>query len=275
MSFPEKAQHALELIKTHVDARMKPVVYSSFGKDSMVLLDLIKRAGFKFPIVFHREPYGGRRYEFADQVIKLEGYAVHDWPPSSMEFRSGADRAGKPIYEIVNRHTSGRVADDYLPIGVRDPEDGQPFFCGLVDFYGKPLGSGYTFPWDLGFVGLKSTDEDPMLGGVRLITDVDEDAQCPLVFPLRHFTDADIWAYTRFYQLPVNTGRYDLANGGREHHDITYNPDWFHVCVACMDAGESTTVHCPKVGREIPRVDKLIDTCRVTRPVYFEEQADA
>lgn len=256
ITLDEKVDAAISLIKEQCSAHKHPIVMSSFGKDSMVLLALIAKAGLKLPIIFHTEPFEPKKYEFSNRVIMANNYSVYDWPPFEMQVIQRGEH-----FEIVNRHQVAPARFDYLPIGIRDPKDGERFLCGLRDLYMKPTG-GFIFQWDLVFLGHKSSDVDPILGPVPLPHDVVND-EFTAAFPLRHFTDADIWAYTVREKIPINHGRYDVKNAFKEKADISTNPDWFSVCTRCMrkdtgDAETQTEVECPQTGLKIPNVSGLL-----------------
>lgn len=253
ITLDEKVEAAIALIKEQSALHHHPVVMSSFGKDSMVLLSLIGKADLKFPIIFHSEPFEPKKYEFSNRVIAANNYSVYDWPPFEMQ----VIERGKH-FEVVNRHQVAAARFDYLPIGIREPRANESFLCGLRDLYMKPTG-GFIFPWDLVFIGHKSSDVDPILGPVPLPHDVVND-EFTAAFPLRYFTDADIWAYTVRENLPINRGRYDTKDSFKEKDDISTNPDWFAVCTRCMRKSEveGAEVDCPKQGLKIPNVSHLL-----------------
>ncbi len=254
MTLDEKVVAALTLIEEQCAQHAHPVVMSSFGKDSMVLLSLIRKAGLKLPVIFHTEPFEPKKYTFSNRVIEAMGYSVYDWPPFEMQVIQRGEH-----FEIVNRHQVAPERFDYLPIGIKEPgPDAAPdtYLCGLKDLYMKPTG-GFVFPWDLILLGHKSSDVDPILGPVPLEHDVVKDA-IDSAFPLRHFTDEDIWAYTVREKIPINHGRYDARNGFKEKPDLSTNPDWFSVCTACMRKGGAEEVNCPKQNRVIPNVANLL-----------------
>ena len=58
-----------------------PAVLWSSGKDSMVLLHLVRRVRKDLPVVFFREPFQPRRYAFANDIIEDWELNVHEWPP--------------------------------------------------------------------------------------------------------------------------------------------------------------------------------------------------
>lgn len=256
MSLDIKIASALKLIKDAAGNYKYPVAYSSFGKDSMVMLDLIERAGYKLPIVFHREPFMPKKYEFSNRVIAEKDYVVYDYPPIATAISKNGSAC-----EIINYQQVGSQVT-YLPTGIKPPKDGEPYLCGLNDIYLKPKGS-YNFPWDVSFIGHKSSDVDPILGALPINTRLQINrGKSDYVFPLADFTDADVWEYTEKCGLLINEKRYDRANGWREFDDITYNPDYFTACVACMDRDAPAVVYCPKINREVQNISAQINYVR-------------
>lgn len=248
MTLAEKVQAAILLIAQFDD---KPIVLSSFGKDSIVLLDLIKKSGKRYPILFFKEPFFPKKYEFANDVIHKEDYTVYDYPPLD----NAITQRGYS-FEIINYHqvSSNPVRTLYLPTGIVSPDLTKPYLCGLEDIFNKPKCSGFDFPWKTLFIGHKSSDVDPILGGVQLKVDSFVDGEITYVFPLRYFTDEDIWNYTIREDLRINEKRYNRNDNWKEFKDYTYNPDYFPACITCMNRDSGNTVFCPKLGKLIPNV---------------------
>jgi len=260
----EKIEHANWLIGLVTERFSNPVVMSSFGKDSMVMLDLLKRTRKKLPVLFHREPFSPEKYAFANRVILENGYTVYDYQPTSV---SVVKNNGK--MEIVNWYQVGQVKTAYLPTGIREPEEGKDFLCGYKDLYLKPTGT-FVFPWDVVFVGHKSSDVDPIVGPIPLRVDININHGAPAyAFPLRHFTDADIWEYHEKFGVPVHESRYNRNNGFKEHADISGNPDWFHACTLCMDRDSGPSVFCPMMGCEIPNISGQLHYIEPGVPGYI------
>jgi hypothetical protein len=262
----EKIRAAQTKIEEVLSTHSAPVVMVSFGKDSMALLHLLRSMGQEFPVLFHREPFNPLKYQFANRIIEEYNLTVYDYPPMT----TAVNERDKAI-EIVNFYQV-RNQLVYLPTGIRAPEGGKPFLCGLMDLYCRPLGS-YTFPWDLAFVAHKSTDVDPILGPAELKVDIKSNpGSCDYAFPLRHFSDADVWEYHQRFKVPINTNRYDPANGYREKTDITWNNDWHHCCTLCLSKSSPPTVSCPKFQMDIPNLSALVRRCDDFSPDYFGTQ---
>jgi hypothetical protein len=266
----KKIEDATELLRKLLNLYKNPVVMSSFGKDSMVMLDLVKRMGRKLPILFHHEPFFPKKLEFANSVILREGYTVYDYAPSETSIVKAHG-----VMEIVNWYSVGKKFT-YLPTGVKEPLPGEPYLCGLRDLYHKPTSSNFTFPWDLVLVGHKSSDVDPIQLDVLLKVDLKKNEGGPdYGFPLRHFTDEDVYQYHMEFKLPWNRYRYiknDLPNVRKfeEFKSVTYNNDYYPACTRCMDPDGPASVICPLINKEISNISKELRHTVVEKPDYIQ-----
>lgn len=268
-----KVDEALDVIEATALLHSAPVVYSSFGKDSMVLLNLVASTGRRLPVVFHREPHRqGRKYEFADDVIQERGYHTLDWDPAIVAVTQHPEGA----IELVNLHRGPTGVLEYLGVGVLPPVDGVPYLCGLADLYRRPCSPSARPPlfYDLALIGHKSVDTDPIMGQLPLTSFYapGEGEGIAYAFPLKEFTDQDIWEYTLACGLPINRRRYDAANAWREFTDDTFNPDYFRACTLCMDQTQPAEVMCPKLGQVVPNISSgLTRMAPGWRPAYTEQ----
>jgi len=253
-----KVEKAKELIRAHQD---KPVVCSSFGKDSMVLLQLVEEAGFKWPVLSFREPFFPEKYDFANKEIRRRGLVVYDYPPMQVGMIKNGERC-----EVINFHQIGTPAEYLtLPTGIVPPS-GPEFLCVLQDLIAKPRGF-YQFPWETLLIGHKASDEDPMWGKVKITEAVRKQAGKTFVYPLIDFTDEDIWEFHRSRELPIHVTRYNPATGA-EWPDKRDNPDYFPVCTACVNA--EGPVQCPKLQAEVPSFP--LELLELTLPSYIRRE---
>lgn len=269
--FSNKLNAALRLMAGVLETHAKPVVLCSFGKDSMVLLHLVRQMRSNIPVLFHREPFMPRKYAFANRIIQEWDLTVYDYAPNSV----AVVKVGDEI-EIMNHYQNGWLGDQptftYLPTGIVPPVEGQPFLCGKVDLLEKPTG-GFSWPWDLGFIGHKGTDADAINGPIPLRVDLVQTPNgCDMAYPLRHFTDADIWEYHRRFNVPVHGTRYDVNNGYREFADKRDNPDYFECCTKCFDRDQPAVVRCPKTGLEINNISAFVKYEEPFKREYFAQE---
>lgn len=265
MKLDDKIIQALALVDSVIATARRPAVMSSFGKDSMVMLHLLRAHGLRLPVIFHREPFLPRKYRFANSVIEQWDLTVYDYPPSETAVQQEGD-----CVEVVNAYAAGR-RPMLLPTGICAPGPGETTLCALHDFYKKPRGD-FAYPWDVVFVGHKSSDVDPIYGAVPLHADVANNVDCATVaFPLRHFTDKDVWAYHEKFGLPIHHERYEkTAQGWRERADKRDNPDYFPACTACMTPGGGA-VACPRLkGAMVSNVSAQLNWAPRQKLPYME-----
>jgi hypothetical protein len=270
MTFDQKLAAARLQVRTIMRVAERPAVMCSFGKDSMVLLHLVRTEGFNLPVIFHREPFLPRKYYFSRKVIALWNLTIYDFPPLQTAVQ---EHGGN--YEIVNYYPAG-ARPCLVPTGLTAPAAGEKPLCALHDIYLKPTGT-FNYPWDVVFHGHKSSDVDPVYGPVPLSADFARNIDsASAAFVLRHFTDEDIWTYTERFKLPVHDERYEKADGAwRERADRTQNPDYFPACWACM-VKDGGAVPCPRLGGlETANVSAQLRWAKREEPAYFAQPKPA
>ena len=177
----------------------------------MVLLDLIRQVlparelnchTYPLPVIYHRHPYFPAKHEFAESVIRSWALEVYDFPPLACGVKAKEDRL-----ELVTRYQVGSGAID-VPMNTEPPLERRPFVCGL-QWLTRPKTLGAQWPWQTVFIGHKNSDVDPYEGPVPLKEDRVQTARgVDAVFPLRHWTDQDVWDYTELNRVPYDKRRY-------------------------------------------------------------------
>ena len=254
-SLKEKVEETKNFLITELAKYKKPVANISFGKDSMVMLHLLREIGSLPPIVFYTSPWFPAKYDFARWVIANLNLEVYDYPPmrTSMLY-------GKGIAAFCDEFMTSQVTTVAVPkniIEFQDGDDPDKFLCG-VGFFTRPVGT-FVYPWDVALVGHKDTDSDQIYGDVPLRTRVlYRDAGPDYLYPLKEWTDADVWDYIELYRIPVQPDRYDRI-ARKELPDKTANSDYFEACIRCVDARRAgQKVFCPKLKTEIQNVSEQI-----------------
>jgi phosphoadenosine phosphosulfate reductase family protein len=262
MILDSKIKDAQALIEKRLP-NSNPVICCSFGKDSMVMLDLLMRMGRKLPVIYwKREHHFPKKNRFANEMIEKYDLEVYDYPPEYTKMI----RKGERI-EVVNFFSVGKYTIE-VPSGIVPYKEGEKYLCGFLDMYMKPVGR-FNFPWDTMLIGHKDSDVDPLRGAVPLSVDeYKHDENSPtFVFPIRHFTDEDIWGYTARFGVPQDENRYF-----GDEEDVDYNNDYYPACTACMNPDNPETVFCPKVETMVPNVSSRIVWTEDIRPAYYRPQ---
>lgn len=255
-----KIASALEIISSALSIAKRPVVYFSGGKDSLVMTHLLKtRVKMATPLeaVFHREPFHSEKYARGEDVLRAWGIPFHDYPPLGFSFWEGNDWFAYTNHYQVGVDPSGKPTTMDLPKNVLPPDPDKPWICAVDSVINRPT-SYFNYPWDMAFVGHKSSDEDQIAGKVPLKVDILQNRQGPsAAFPLRHWTDDDVWTYIQEHNLPIDRVRYDVISRS-EWPDKTPNGDYFHACVACVDRRHGPAVYCPKLKRQISNMSAQV-----------------
>ena len=260
----EKIAGAHDILRRVFARYQRPVVMSSFGKDSMVLLDVVKQAGRKLPLIFHRETAAlPKKASLAHRVIEKEGYTVYEYPPKQTAVVKAAGDVDIISFYQIGPSQGADTPLMWMPAGLERVEDGQRWLCALHDFYLRPTGT-FEYPWDVTLVGHKSSDTNKWVGDVPLSADIAEIAGgTHLAFPLRHFTDEDVWEYTKRFRVAVNRKRY-------EDHNLDFDNDHYPACAKCLDRDEAAEVHCPKLGRMVPNISAKVRHEALVKPDYMQ-----
>src|SRR4029434_5055043 len=229
----------------------------SVGKDSMVLADLILKSitpddldlprthGYPIPVLYFRDPWFSHKHQFAQEIIRSWAMEVHDWAPAAAGIKVKDNSL-----ELVARYHFGNGWMD-VPKNILPP-DRRDYICGLFDWVLRPKTSLMSYPFDLVFMGSKSSDVDPFEGPVPLNSDSTELGGVNLVFPLKDWDDEDVWNYIEENHLPIQSTRY---RDRKEISERWYSNDYINACCKCIDPRETAAeVMCPKLKRMVKNV---------------------
>jgi 3'-phosphoadenosine 5'-phosphosulfate sulfotransferase (PAPS reductase)/FAD synthetase len=237
-----------------------PVVLWSGGKDSTAMLHLlIFKLGVRLPCVQWREPRFRHRYAHSDLLAREWDLTLFDYAPGRIAIQDGFDiETGQPRFDFLKYYQWGHHSALVLSLGTEHPKEGEPYLCGLTDVLQRPTGS-FNWPWDAAFHGQKSADVDLIKGGVPLAQDVRRVDDSPTqLFPMRHWTDDDIFDYLEAEGVPMDPTRYDRASGKWGHkQDKSSNADYYPICWNCVNRHLTAPVWCPKLRSEVNSIAHL------------------
>ena len=251
MSLEEKTKETAQFLNEQLRKYKLPVLNCSFGKDSVVLLHLLRSMNIRIPIVYYADPWFARKNAFANRIIEAWELEVHNYPPAKVSLMHG-----KEIVALVSEYQTGAESSAAVlknALEFKDGDDPDNFLCGL-NFLMRPC-AVFIYPWDVALVAHKDCDSDQIFGIVPLKSRIVYRDQGPdYVFPLKEWTHDDVWDYTEKFNVPFQADRYNIANRC-EWPDKTYNSDYYEVCIRCIDkrlAGQK--VFCPKMKVELENV---------------------
>jgi hypothetical protein len=236
----------------------RPAVMWSGGKDSTAMLHLLLfKVGVKLPVIQWREPRLRTRYAHSDRLAAKWDLEMYDWAPYGFAIQDGYDiETGEPRLDFVKGYEMAPHKLMLLFLGTETPEPGGPYVCGLEALQ-RPTGR-FNFPWGGVFHGQKSADVDLIKGQVPLAQDVVRPDGAPMqFFPMRHWSDADIWNYLESEGVPNDETRYEKADGVWQHKkDKANNADYYPVCWNCVNRHLADTVYCPKLKCETNNISQ-------------------
>lgn len=273
-----RVKEAMRLINWAVQHHARPAVLWSSGKDSMVLLHLVREMGLVLPCVLYRIPQAPWKMAFAERVIQDWGLEVWDYPPAWLELARGNGVTELVSAYQIGESPEGQMLVNYVPRNLREmPDDqetlvddeGHAWQCGR-ELLERPVG-GMRVPWDCLLLGSKGSDVDAVRGPVPLAADVLSVPGAPAqVYPLRTWTDAEIWEYIEAHQVPYPHDRYNREEGYKEWVCKRLNPDWVECCMRCLDPERPAVVRCPKSGLKINSIAGRVRWAPVFTPAAFQ-----
>lgn len=305
----EKIGSAKERIACSLAKAQRPAVMASFGKDSMVLLTLVRETarrtvwspqnGFPVPVIFLRDPWMQHKNAFADSIARDWGITLHDWAPAaagvqvkpdSLEL-GGRYSIGNGVYMDMAKVTVGPDDPDFksaaithppsasatsgqvLNVGKSEDNPGKDFLCGLRDVLERPRVEVTYFPWDRLLIGHKNADVDLFHGPCPLKADTAKIAPgVDMDFILYDWTNDDVWEFIETHKVPYQTDRY--AERGLLN-DKWNNNDWLHACTRCIDPRQrAPEVFCPKLQAMVPNVGSRVFQLQGL-PAYIDKEAAA
>lgn len=242
----------LSLINEALSASKTPIVLCSFGKDSMAMLHLIRTIKKDIPVLFFKEAFHPKKYIFANSMIHDWDLTVYEYPPTSMEVMHN-----NGVTELVNLYSLGLGSHLYLPTGIVQKEDSN--VCALRDIFNKPKIDNFFYKWDLTFIGHKDSDKDVILENVKPHSSYKAAGLTYFVYPLKDWTDKDVWNYMEKNNIPYNDKRYDKASGYAEFKDYTFNNDYHECCYNCINPDQPDTTFCFLENKPVFNISRMMN----------------
>ena len=144
--------------------------------------------------------------------------------------------------------------------------DQQSNYCAVVDLLSleRKVSRG-SFPFDVLVAGVKMCDRDPVFGQMHCPSDIQESkGSADFAFPIRKWSDKDIFQYTIAKDVPYQKTRYLLGDETfTERKNTTHNPDHLNCCTRCLNPVNGQTFLCPKTGSRIQNRAFLITDLKI------------
>lgn len=213
---------ARQNIREALNTAQCPAVMSSFGKDSLLLLTLVREQRTDIPVLWFKAATNSEQQRFARQIIREWNLVVYSYYPADVYLLTDNDNAS-----LIQEYSFG---DSRLPV-VSDITVGET--CSITAI---PQRTPQLFlPFDLILTGYKDSDEHWLKGGAELFPPDYKLGRAKICAPIRHLTDAQV--------------REAIYNLGVPYQEID---DSLTLCTRCMSETNTETVFCPVRGTLIP-----------------------
>jgi len=238
MTTQQLINKSLALIQETLGRVEKPVVAWSAGKDSQVMLHLIRHVRRDVPVLHLRGFEDETKHDFAEDEIGRLGLSMIEPRPVSIDVVAKGDHV-----ELVEEYRLNPEVALCFPIEAEpDHVPGPNSLCAIEKLNqpcdGEPLGV------DCIFIGHRNGDVDPIHGAIPLEADTVESHGVLFIYPLKDWTEANIWEASELLGVPQNQARY-------ERKDMGANADYWPLCLECLKPTDAETVICPKIGEPV------------------------
>lgn len=211
-------EQAAQNVRDALATAQCPAVLSSFGKDSVLLLNLVREVRSDFTVLWFRT---GQSEHFARRIIREWRLTVYSWAPSDVYLlANNGDRT------LVHEYSFG---EHRLPVLI-DLAAGNS--CALTKFTDRT--PQLFLPFDVILTGYKDCDEHWVKGNSPLFQEGTTVGHARMFAPLRHLSDEQVRAAIFDRKIPFEP-----------------TPDELPLCTSCMTAGPGQ-VFCPEVDHMIP-----------------------
>ena len=200
LPFEDKVCRAYELIQTELKQSKKPLVSSSWGKDSIVLLHLVREFCKDVAICFHNTGVQYiETYQYRDFMLKEWDIKNYFETKPKISFWECVRKYGYPRFRRMGRGKRGQK-DNRGRDGAKSPRccyhlKEKP----AIDFIKQNN-------IDLEFVGLQASES--MVRRLSFFREGEvfdsKKYGCRIVRPLMIWTDEDIWRYHKDFNIPIN-----------------------------------------------------------------------
>lgn len=210
-------------VQKALEGARNPAVLSSFGKDSLLLLALVREVRSDFATLWFRTAANLKQVRFARRVIAAWNLNAYSYHPSDVYLlTNNGDHA------LIQEYSFG---NDVLPLAVDLAHNDT---CSLAAFPNRT--PALHLPFDLILVGYKDSDTHWLKGGTQLFDADYMLGGAKVSAPIRHLTDEQVRAAIVALDIPY------------EELD-----DRLSLCTACMTQ-DSDEVWCAEKKGYIPRV---------------------
>ena len=182
--YEEKLEMTRRIIDNFLLLFRRCFVSCSFGKDSIVVLHLVRGIQPDIPVVFNNTGVDGpETYEYRDRMVEMWGLKLYETlPVKGWDFFKVADKYGLPD----GRKRSDMCCDYLKEIPLRRLVKEQK--------------------WEINFTGMTVLESRNRMFTIceRGQSYLSKKDICVKVHPIAYWTDGDVWRYIHENNIPVN-----------------------------------------------------------------------
>lgn len=240
--FDARKRLALSRLRSALQASARPVVLSSFGKDSLCVLALTQVLNCNTDIAYFELGCHDAAHRFARDFIQMHGLEVIALRPhatAAVFGTNGVDIGYTFQLESGDSiHIVGATFDDRSSTGL---------LCGLQTSV-RQAGSHEPYLWDMIISGRRASDCDETFGPLGPIEPLVSLANgATVLMPIVDWSDEDV-SYFLSTEAPYKPDpkRYIVRAGQlRTRKSRRYDPDYARVCVRCLTSRGREPLECP------------------------------
>ena len=231
------------------------VALSSFGKDSLAILALLKRIGANVDIAWFDLHIDELKSSYALDWMRKSGTYVHRLEPIAT--RVLKDHGEVLAYEF--RLSSGDV---FTISGPNLPDSISANTRCAVNMGIAREKARVNLPerWKTLIVGRKSCDVDPTVGSLcwpRKEFVLKGGAK--ILMPLLEWTESQLTTFLMAENCVPDLRRYVVANGQFvERDDKSFNPDYVDCCCRCLTATTGKAIVCELTNAKVASIARLL-----------------
>lgn len=237
----QKINEARQFIRTHLAEMKRPALACSFGKDSMTMLALVREQMPEIPVLYMEAIAHPTKHAFAERIAAEWNLNLTRPVPAYRDAVAQGDRI-----EVIEIHEVAPGQILYFPIEAEEgyiPDENATCGLELVAYQPPPV---INLHFDGIFIGHRGDDVDPTFGAIPLKESAMIRGGFRYLYPLRDWTESDIWEASQLLNIPQNEARYKQG-------DLTANNDYYPLCTECMKVN-GEPAYCPKMNLLIPRI---------------------
>jgi hypothetical protein len=198
-----------------LDKAKSPILCYSGGKDSHLLLHLIREVRLDVPVLIFHHFWPKEHKNWVFSVIKDLNLVAFSYRPSMLKYSQGS---------VISLYPFGAST---IPV-ISDPECSSD--CGLE--WGRRALSGSPlahFPWDVVLTGSRKSDSHPLVPSLDF-------TGTNIITPLWDWTEEEVWNAIKERNIQTS--------------DTSSDPQ---ICTRCLQP-EGRIVYCPKQNRNIESI---------------------